>query len=146
MSIEKFLFNGTEQAVSKTAFAGDVTDELYPRTVVKFSGDTDSDNAECNITFEEVAAAYARGSNLIMIHEYVYAKTGEVFVTEFPQARFLNSDGSLRSICGTAVDASGMFAGPSTYYPHDMYIEYSADHLRIVYKDEGESIPDISAT
>lgn len=146
MSIEKFLFNGTEQAVSKTAFAADVTDELYPRTVVKFSGDTDSDNAECNMTFDEVAAAYASGSNLIMIHEYVDAKTGGVFVTEFQQVRILNSDGSLESIQGTAVDASGMFIGLSIYYPHDMYIEYSADHLRIVHKEEGEAIPDIPST
>lgn len=144
MSIEKFLFNGTEQAVSKTAFAADVTDELYPRTVVKFSGSTDENNAECDMTFEEVAAAYASGSNLVMIHEQVDANTGDVSVKEFQQIRFLNSDGSLELLQGTAVDASGMFDGTDTYYPHDTYIEYGPDFLRIAHRVEGEeTLPDL---
>lgn len=142
MSIEKFLFNGTEQAVSKTAFAADVTDELYPRTVVTFRGETSSSNAECDMSFEDIAAAYASGSNLVLLYEDLDVPSGEPMRTfELQQIRYLDSNGSLVALCGTHVDAQPMFHLLGCYFPTDTYVDYSNDGLMIGRRDEGPNDP-----
>lgn len=140
MSIKKFLFNGSEEKVSKSALDNDIVDELYPQLIATFTGysDTPLTPPQCNVTFEQIAEAVANGVHVVLRHRDVAPDSSKAREVDLVPTLLFDNTGALTQIQGTHVDSSPMFATPSSSsFPYDTYINYTSMGLDVYGRMEG---------
>lgn len=139
MSIKKFLFNGSEEKVSKSALDEDIVSELYPQLIAIFTGRSDDDTPpQCNVTFNQIAEAVAHGIHVVLRHRYVDPISGGIREIDLSPTLHFDSTGALTQIEGTHVDSALMFitTHPDSF-PYDTYINYTSTELGVYGMLEG---------
>lgn len=142
MSIKKFLFNGSEEKVSKSALDKDIVQELYPQMVVTFTGYTrDLTSPQCDVEFNDIADAFAQGVHISLRHrDVVDAITGQIREIDLSPMLTFDSDGVLVRVEGTHVDSGPIFQSSDYAYPYDTYVNYTNQSLEVYGRFEGNNV------
>ena len=143
MSIKKFLFNGSEEKVSKSALDNDIVNELYPQLIATFTGYSDNllTPPQCNVTFSQIAEAVANGIHVVLRHRDVAPDGGQVREVDLSPTLLFDDTGALTQIQGTHVDSAPMFSTlDAGSFPYDTYINYTSEGLDVWGRIEGNNV------